>query len=74
MQLKQISDLFHHIHTHTQLSSLVTSGGEDRGRLDDLGSQVAQLRERLAELDRAVTALSNTGTHSSNSLPRYKLL
>jgi len=39
----------------------VTSGGEDRGRLDELGSQVAQLRERLTELDRAVTALTNTG-------------
>lgn len=29
------------------------------GKLEDFGSQLAQLRERMTELDRAVTALSD---------------
>lgn len=32
---------------------------ESPGKFDDFGSQLAQLRERLNELDRAVTALSD---------------
>ena len=44
-----------------QLCSQVRSGSEERGRLDEMGSQVAQLRERLSELDRAVTALTDAG-------------
>lgn len=41
------------------LSSQVAQGSST-GRLEELGSQVAQMRERLAEMDRAVTALANT--------------
>ena len=57
-----------------QLSSLMSSVGEDRGRLDDIGSQMAQLRERMTELDRAVTAISNAGKYYSCSVtytPRF---
>ena len=39
------------------------SSSEERGRLEELGSEVAQLRERMSEVDRAVTALTNTGIH-----------
>ena len=41
------------------LSAQVAQGSSS-GRLEELGSQVAQMRERLAEMDRAVTALANT--------------
>lgn len=41
------------------LSSQVAQGSS-AGRVEELGSQVAQMRERLAEMDRAVTALANT--------------
>lgn len=41
------------------LSSQVAQGASP-GRLEELGAQVAQMRERLAEMDRAVTALANT--------------
>lgn len=41
------------------MSSAVGSGVEDRSRLEELGSLVAQLRERMAEIDRAVTAIGN---------------
>lgn len=41
------------------LSSQVAQGSST-GRLEELGSQVAQMQERLAEMDRAVTALANT--------------
>lgn len=41
------------------LSTQVAQGSSS-GRLEELGSQVAQMRERLAEMDRAVTALANT--------------
>ena len=40
-----------------QLNSLV-SAGLDAGRLEELGSQLAQLRERMGEVDRAVDALT----------------
>lgn len=46
-----------------QLSSQMGSSSEERGRLEELGSEVAQLRERMSEVDRAVTALTNTGIH-----------
>ena len=39
------------------------SSSEERGRLEELGSEVAQLRERMSEVDRAVTALTNTGIY-----------
>ena len=38
---------------------MVGSGSEDRSRLEELGSHVAQIRERMADLDRAVTAIGN---------------
>ena len=38
---------------------MVGSGSEDRSRLEELGLHVAQSRERMAELDRAVTAIGN---------------
>lgn len=38
------------------------SSSEERSRLEELGSEVAQLRERMSEVDRAVTALTDTGT------------
>lgn len=46
-----------------QLSSQMGSSSEERSRLEELGSEVAQLRERMSEVDRAVTALTNTGIH-----------
>ena len=52
----------------------MTSGGEDRARLEDLGSQLAQLRERITELDRAVTALGSAGMcylHNRPDLASY---
>lgn len=36
-----------------------STGGADSGRLEELGLQLAQIRERLEELDRAVSALTN---------------
>ena len=42
----------------SNLSHQVTTAGI--GRVEELGSYVAQLRERIADLDRAVTALSTT--------------
>lgn len=44
------------------------SGSEDHSQLDELGSVVAQLRERMNELDRAVTAISNAGKISMKHL------
>ena len=49
-----------------QLSSLGSSS-EDRTRLEEMGSEVAQLRERMSEVDRAVTALTDAGTHWGSS-------
>lgn len=42
-----------------QFASSLGSTAEDRNKVEELGSLVAQLRERMAELDRAVTAVSN---------------
>ena len=39
---------------------------EGQGKFDDLGSQLAQLRERQNELDRAVTAISDHITNLSH--------
>jgi chromosome segregation ATPase len=43
------------------LASLTSLGSssEDRSRLEEMGSEVAQLRERMSEVDRAVTALTD---------------
>ena len=48
-----------HFPPSVQLKSLV-SAGLDAGRLEELGSQLAQLRERMGEVDRAVDALTAT--------------
>ena len=53
-----------YIHLHPQLANLVRAleskqSSEAPGKFEDFGSQLAQLRERLNELDRAVTALSD---------------
>lgn len=37
----------------------MVSSGADSSRVEELGSQLAQLRERLGELDRAMSALTN---------------
>lgn len=37
----------------------MVSSGADSTRVEELGSQLAQLRERLGELDRAMSALTN---------------
>ena len=42
-----------------QFASSLGSSAEDRNKVEELGSLVAQLRERMADLDRAVTAVSN---------------
>ena len=52
-----------------QLSSQIGGSSEDRARLEELGSEVAQLRERMSEVDRAVGALTDTGTNTLSSLP-----
>lgn len=52
---------FSPINIGCQLSSMVGSGADDHSKLEELGSLVAQLRERMSDLDRAVTAISNTG-------------
>lgn len=41
------------------LSSQMGSSSEEKARLEELGSEVAQLRERMSEVDRAVGALSD---------------
>lgn len=41
----------------TQLSSQLSTG--TNSRLEELGSQVAQVRERLADMDQALTATAN---------------
>ena len=38
---------------------MVGLGSEDKSKLEELGSHVAQMRERISELDRAVTAIGN---------------
>ena len=40
-----------------QLSSQLSTG--TNSRLEELGSQVAQVRERLADMDQALTATAN---------------
>lgn len=54
-----------------QLSSQMGSSSEERSRLEELGSEVAQLRERMSEVDRAVTALTNTGIIHVGIIPVY---
>ena len=44
-----------------QLSSQIGASSEERARLEELGSEVAQLRERMSEVDRAVGALTDAG-------------
>jgi uncharacterized coiled-coil DUF342 family protein len=41
------------------LSSQIGGSSEERARLEELGSEVAQLRERMAEVDRSVGALTD---------------
>ncbi|CAI8025791.1 Glutamine-rich protein 2 [Geodia barretti] len=41
------------------LSSQIGGSSEERARLEELGSEVAQMRERMAEVDRAVGALTD---------------
>ena len=41
----------------TQLSSQLSTG--TNSRLEELGSQVAQVRERLVDMDQALTATAN---------------
>ena len=40
---------------------MVGTGADDHSKLEELGSLVAQLRERMSDLDRAVTAIGNAG-------------
>ena len=40
----------------------MVQGGVDGSRLEELGSQLAQTRERLEEIDRAVSALTDAIT------------
>ena len=37
----------------------MVSGGSDSDRVEELGSQLAQMKERIEELDRAVAALTS---------------
>lgn len=46
-----------------QLSSQIGSSSEERTRLEELGSELAQLRERMSDVDRAVSTLTDAGIH-----------
>lgn len=54
----QLSNLVHTLETQKQ-------GPDNQGKLEELGSQLAQLRERMNELDRGVTAMSDHMAHLS---------
>ena len=76
-KMKGLVSIHHaHTHTHScvvvcvpvlrlapllQVSSSVSAGSIDKSRLDELGSQLAQFRERLTDMDRSVTAIGNAG-------------
>lgn len=43
----------------SSVSSSVSASSIDKSRLDELGSQLAQFKERLTDIDRSVTAIGN---------------
>lgn len=46
--------------------------GADSGRVEELGAQLALLRERIDDIDRAVAALTKVVTDSQHQLPVEK--